>query len=108
MFDKTDIALSSYIPAFRYKFCGLALLEPVLIRDTVISRVCLLALKHIFDPNPKKALAEILPLVREIINRDAALEMLEVLLRYYVQNTQTLDEQDIYELITQSIDEALS
>ncbi|MEI7866416.1 MAG: DUF4351 domain-containing protein [Candidatus Methylumidiphilus sp.] len=47
-------------------------------------------------------MAEILPLVRDIIDRETALEMLEVLLRYYVQTTQTLDEHDIHELITQS------
>ena len=36
------------------------------------------------------------------LGKDTALEMLEVLLRYYVQTTQTLDEHDIHELITQS------
>ena len=102
LFGKMDMALSSYIPIFRYEVCDLALPEPAVIRDKVMSRVCLLALKHIFDPSPKQALAEILPLVRDIIDRNTALEMLEVLLRYYVQTTQTLDEHDIHELITQS------
>jgi predicted transposase YdaD len=60
----------------------------------------LLALKHIFDPTPKQALADLIPLIREILDRETAMEMLEVLLHYYVQTTQVLDEEDIRELIS--------
>ena len=105
LFGEMDAALLAYIPAFRYELCDLALPEPAAIRGAVLSRLCLLALKHIFDPSPKQALAEILPLARDILDRETALEMLEVVLRYYVQTTQTLDEQDIHELITQAANE---
>jgi predicted transposase/invertase (TIGR01784 family) len=105
LFGEIDEALTAYIPAFRHEHCDLALPEPAAIRGAVLSRLCLLALKHIFDPSPKQALAEILPLARQILNRDTALEMLEVVLRYYVQTTQTLDEHDIHELITQAANE---
>lgn len=88
LFGETDAALSAYIPNVRHEFCDLALPEPAAIKGAVLSRLCLLALKHIFDPEPKQALAEILPLVRDILERDTALEMLEVVLRYYVQATQ--------------------
>jgi len=105
LFGEMDAGLRPYIPNFRHALCDLSLPEPGQIRGTVVSRLVLLALKHIFDPSPKQALAEILPLAREILDKNTALEMLEVLLRYYVQTTQTLDEHDIHELLTQTTEE---
>ena len=104
LFGGIDEALSAYVPDFRHELCDLSLPEPKRIRGAVLSRLVLLALKHIFDPHPKQALAEILPLARDILDKDTALEMLEVLLRYYVQTTQTLDEHDIRDLLTETAD----
>lgn len=65
----------------------------------VATRLILLALRHIFDTEPKRALADILPLARQVLDQESALAMLEVLLRYYVQTTEVLDEEDIHELL---------
>ncbi|MFM8332359.1 MAG: Rpn family recombination-promoting nuclease/putative transposase [Candidatus Methylumidiphilus sp.] len=105
LFGETDAALAAYIPRFRHEFCDLALPAPAAIKGAVLSRLCLLALKHIFDADPKQALADILPLAREILQRDTALEMLEVVLRYYVQTTRALDENDIHELLGKTDDD---
>jgi len=105
LFGEMDTALSAYVPEFRHELCDLSLPEPAAIKGAVLSRLVLLALKHIFDPSPKQALAEILPLARDILDKETALEMLEVLLRYYVQTTQALDEHDIHALLTQTADE---
>jgi predicted transposase/invertase (TIGR01784 family) len=105
LFGEMDAALLPYIPDFRHVLCDLSLPAPRQIKDAVLSRLVLLALKHIFDPNPKQALAEVLPLVRKILDKETSLEMLEVVLRYYVQTTQVLDERDIRELLTQTDDE---
>jgi predicted transposase/invertase (TIGR01784 family) len=102
LFGELSAELAAYVPNFRYTLCNLNLPEPERIRDAVLCRAVFLALKHIFDPEPKRALAEILPLIREILNRETALEMLEVVLRYYVQATQRLDESDICQLITET------
>ncbi|MGZ8247262.1 Rpn family recombination-promoting nuclease/putative transposase [Methylomagnum sp.] len=99
LFGGLDEALVPYVPEFQYELCNLTLPDPEAIRGTVLSRLVLLGLKHIFDPDPKQALADILPLVRDILDRNTALEMLEVLLRYYVQTTKVLEEDDIYDLI---------
>ncbi|TAN50910.1 MAG: hypothetical protein EPN21_07810 [Methylococcaceae bacterium] len=99
LFGELDEPLVSYIPAFRYELCDLNLPKPEEIRGTVLSRLILLALKRVFDPDPKRVLAELLPLVQKILSRETALEMLEVLLRYYVQTSETLDEKAICELI---------
>ncbi|MFM8332262.1 MAG: Rpn family recombination-promoting nuclease/putative transposase, partial [Candidatus Methylumidiphilus sp.] len=102
LFGELDAALSPYVPNFRHALCDLNLPEPEQIRGNVLSRLTLLALKHIFDAEPKRALADILPLAGEILDRETSLEMLEVVLRYYVQTTQTLDEHDIHELIIEA------
>lgn len=102
LFPGLDAELAPYVPEFRHILCDLALPEPAAIHGRVLSRLVVLALKHIFDPEPKRALAEILPLAREILDRETSLEMLEVLLRYYVQTTHTLAENDIRELLTAS------
>ena len=107
-FGGLDETLAPYVPAFRFEICDLTMPEPADIRGTVLSRLVLLALKHVFDPDPKQALARILPLAREILSRDTALEMLEVLLRCYVQATQALDEDDIRELIDATGDDDMA
>jgi hypothetical protein len=91
--------------AARYELCDLNLPEPEQIHGQVASRLVLLALRHIFDPLPKQALREILPLAKAILDRETALEMLEVLLRYYVQTTQQLEENDIRELLAHPMQE---
>jgi predicted transposase/invertase (TIGR01784 family) len=104
LFGGLDETLAPYVPDFRHELCNLNLPEPAQIQNRVLSRLVLLSLRHIFDPEPKRALADILPLVREILDRDTALEMLEVVLRYYVQTTQTLDENDIRDLLGATAD----
>ena len=56
-------------------------------------------MKYIFDKDNKERLCEILPLILEITQHETALEVLEAILRYYVQATQNLDEEDIREVL---------
>lgn len=102
LFGQLDSALTPYIPDFRHEFCDLSLPEPEAVKGAALSKLCLLALKHVFDLAPK----QILPLARDILSRETALEMLEVVLRYYVTATQRLDEGDVAELLTGTTDEA--
>ncbi len=102
LFGGLDEALTPYVPAFRHALCDLNLPEPGEIRGQVLSRLILLALKHIFDPDPKQALARLIPLAGEILDQETSLEMLEVVLRYYVKTTETLDENDIHELLAET------
>jgi predicted transposase/invertase (TIGR01784 family) len=102
LFGGLDEALASYVPVFCYELCDLHLPEPEEIRGRLLSRVILLALKHIFDPSPKQALSGLMPLLRDLLEQETSREMLEVLLRYYIHASGTLDEQDIRELLTET------
>jgi len=103
LFGGLDEVLAAYVPAFRHELCDLHLPEPDKIRGQVMSRLVLLALKHIFDPDPKRVLANLMSLVQDILDRETSLEMLEVVMRYYVQHSDQLDEQAIHQLITETV-----
>jgi hypothetical protein len=60
LFGDLDKVLAAYVPASRHELCDLHLPEPDQIRGQVISRLVLLALKHIFDPDPKQVLASLI------------------------------------------------
>jgi predicted transposase/invertase (TIGR01784 family) len=94
-----DEALAPYVPQFRYALYDLSRYPPEALRGPVLSQLVLLALKHIFSPDPRIPLAEILQRIAVLLEQETALEILEVILRYYVQATQRLDEKDIRALL---------
>ncbi|MCP4353546.1 MAG: DUF4351 domain-containing protein [Desulfobacterales bacterium] len=73
-----------------------------LIKGQALGKIVLLIAKYIFKPDLRQKLPEILSLFHAVSNRQTALEILEVLLRYVVQATQQFDEKDIRKLIEQS------
>ena len=94
-----DGDLQPFVPEFRYRLYDLSRWDDQEIRGEVLSRLVLLALKHIFDGDAKSALREILPLIQEVAHKETALQALEALLRYFVQATQQLGEEDVKELL---------
>ena len=55
--------------------------------------------RHIYSPEPAERLRELLGLIEQICDQPTALEILESLLRYYVQGTRRLEEQDVRALL---------
>ena len=55
----------------------------------------MLLFKHIFDPDLRERLPEILSFYQEIIEQETALDILEICLRYAVQATGRLGKEDI-------------
>ncbi len=71
---------------------------------SLLTRLVQLALRWIFSDAPVERLAELLALIEQIEDRDTALEILESLLRYYVQGTQRVEEDDARRLLQQTAD----
>ncbi|MCP4106194.1 MAG: hypothetical protein GY749_11755 [Desulfobacteraceae bacterium] len=94
--------LKKYIPEFQYKLFDISHLPDEKIKGEVLGKIVLLIAKYIFKPDLRQKLPEILSLFHAVSNRQTALEILEVLLRYVVQATQQFDEKDIKKLIEQS------
>ncbi|MEA3642540.1 MAG: hypothetical protein VBE63_21740 [Lamprobacter sp.] len=64
------------------------------IKGDVLTRLVQLAMRWIFSHEPLEHLERLIALIDQIADRDTALEILESLLRYYVQGTQRVAEDD--------------
>ncbi len=94
-----DEELRAYVPEFHYRLHDLSHWDDKAIRGEILNRLALLAMNCVLDKDNKERLCEILPLIQEITQHETALEVLEAILRYYVQATQNLDEEDIREVL---------
>ena len=92
-------ALAPYVPQFRYALHDISPRSSVEIQGEVLTRLVQQALRDIHSNQPLARLQELLGLIAQVIEQPSALEILESLLRYYVQGTQSLDEQDIRALL---------
>ena len=99
---QNDEELLPFIPDFRWRVHDLSALSDEEIRGGVFDRITLLLLRHIFDPDLHSRLPGILSLLREAGEKQDALEMLEVLLRYVVRATKTFDEDAVREVLDRS------
>ena len=92
-------ALAPYVPQFRYALHDISARSNAEIKGAVLTRLVQLALRHIYSAEPAERLRELLGLIEQICDQPTALEILESLLRYYVQGTRRLEEQDIRMLL---------
>ena len=68
----------------------------------MLTRLVQLAMRWIFSQEPLEHLERLIALIDQIADRDTALEILESLLRYYVQGTQRVAEDDARQLLEQT------
>ncbi len=98
-----DAALfDRYVPDFNYQLHDLSILDDGQIKGAVVARIILLLLKHIFSPDLRQKLPEILSLLKQVSEKEGVLEILEVMLRYVVKTTEKYDENDIKAILRQS------
>ncbi|MEE4357433.1 MAG: Rpn family recombination-promoting nuclease/putative transposase [Desulfococcaceae bacterium] len=88
-----------YIPEFHYELYDISHIPEAEIRGKVLTRMVLLTARHIFDPDIRHRLPEILSLFHEVADQNTALEMLEIILRYVVRAVNRFDEKDVIEII---------
>jgi hypothetical protein len=72
------------------------------IKGTVLTRLVQLALRWIYSDTPIERLRQLLARSERIEDRETAVEILESLLRYYVQGTGRLDEPEVRQLLQQT------
>lgn len=92
-------ALAPYVPQFRYALHDISPRGSTEIKGEVLTRLVQLALRHIYSDQPLERLRDLLKPIEQVIEQPTALEILESLLRYYVQGTRRLDEQDVRALL---------
>jgi hypothetical protein len=74
------------------------------VKGKVLTRLVQLAMRGIFSGAPVERLTELLALIALIEDRTNAIEILESLLRYYVQGTRQVDEPTACALLQQHSD----
>jgi len=92
-------AIKPYVPQFRYDLHDISPRSTREIKGEILTRLVLLAMRHIHTDQPVAQLKSLLGLIAQVLERPTALEILEALLRYYVQGTERLDESDLRALL---------
>jgi predicted transposase/invertase (TIGR01784 family) len=101
--------LAGYIPDFGFELYDLHRYTDDEIKGTIASRLALLLLKHIRDPDLARKLPEIFALLRTLMEKETGLEWLEVVLRYLAsaRDDDDLSEDQIKEIVEQAISKDL-
>lgn len=95
-------ALQPFVPNFTYALHDLSARSNAAIKGDVLTRLVQLALRWIFSDQPIERLRELIALIEQVQDRTTAVEVLESLLRYYVQGTQRVAEDDVRVLLQQT------
>jgi hypothetical protein len=103
LIDPLPEALKPFVPQFGYALHDISAKSSTEIKGEVLSRLVQLALRHIFSDQPVERVRELLGLVAKVSRDPTALDILESLLRYYVQGTGRLDEIQIRRLLEQTL-----
>jgi hypothetical protein len=101
--------LAGYIPDFGFELYDLHRYTDDEIKGNIASRLALLLLKHIRDPDLARKLPEIFALLRTLMEKETGLEWLEVVLRYLAsaRDDDDLSEDQIKEIVEQAISKDL-
>lgn len=92
--------LVPYVPQFRYALHDISARTGAEIKGAVLTRLVLLALRHIFSDAPVARLRELLELVRQIEDETEATRILYTLLHYYLSANARLDDAELRTLLT--------
>jgi len=103
LIDPLPEALVPYVPQFSYALHDISARSSVEIKGEVLSRLVQLALRHIDSDRPAERLHELLELIAKVSRDPTALDILESLLRDYVQGTGRLDETQVRRLLEQTL-----
>lgn len=103
LFSPQDTALSSYIPNFDYILHDVSHLSDDKMKGAVTLRVFLLLLKYIFHDEFREQLFRMTDLFKELASKATGMEYLETFLRYIISATDKITEQDIKNLIINTL-----
>ena len=97
--------LSDYVPDFKYLLYDLSRYTDDQIKGTVMARVTMLLLKHIFDPNVADRLPDIFLLLKKLSEQETGLQFFESLIKYVFSNVEDITTDDIQSIISKTLPE---
>jgi hypothetical protein len=102
LIDPLPESLKPFVPQFGYALHDISARSRTEIKGAVLSRLIQLALRHIYSDRPVEQVRDLLQLITQVNRDETAIAVLESLLRYYVQGTGRLDEQQARTLLEQT------
>ena len=97
--------LSDYVPDFKYLLYDLSRYTDDQIKGTVMARVTMLLLKHIFDRNVADKLPDIFLLLKELSKQETGLQYFESLIKYVFSNVEDITTDDIQSIVSKTLPE---
>jgi hypothetical protein len=99
--------LAGYIPDFGFELYDLHRYSDDEIKGTIASRLALLLLKHIRDPDLQRKLPGIFALLRALMEKETGMQWLEVVIRYLAsaRDKKVLSWKQIKEIAEKAISE---
>jgi hypothetical protein len=97
--------LVGYIPDFGFELYDLHRHSDDEIKGTIASRLVLLLLKHIRDPDLQRKLPDIFVLLRTLMEKETGMQWFEVVLRYLTsaRDEEDLSLKEIKEIVEQAV-----
>ena len=103
MFKKEHQQFKAYIPDFEYILYDLSEYTDDEIKGTVLIRITMLLLKHVFDTDFKQTLPNIFKLLGELSNQKTGLQYIETALRYIMSTRKDVSLQELKTLGEQAV-----
>ena len=97
--------LSGHIPDFKYILYDLSQYTDAQIKGTVMARVTMLLLKHIFDQDCPAKLPDIFSLLKDLSEKETGLQYFESLIKYVFSNVEDITVEKIKSIVTNTLSE---
>ncbi len=97
--------LADYIPDFKYILYDLSQYTDDQIKGTIMARVTMLLLKHIFDQDCSDRLPDIFSLLKDLSEKETGLQYFESLIKYVFSNVEDITVEKIKSIVTDTLSE---
>ncbi len=93
------VEMAPYVPEYRYWLYDLSEYTDEELKGAVVARAMLWALKHIYDGRLRERAPQIVSLFLELAQCEDGLEYIKVMLRYFADATDRLDQVDLARIV---------
>lgn len=97
--------LAAYVPDFSFLLHDLSRYSDNEIKGTIMARVAMLLLKHIFDGDLPDKLPEIFSLLKDLSEQETGLQYFESLIKYLFSNVEDITPEQIRSIVSNTLSE---
>jgi len=105
IFNGPTEILKEHIPDFKYILYDLSQYTDDQIKGTVMARVTMLLLKHIFDQGFSGKLPDIFSLLKDLSEKETGLQYFESLIKYVFSNVEDITTEEFKSIISNTLSE---